>query len=89
LKFEISGEFEGVKEVTEFCRDLEEEVNRARYPSRQKGKILTPMEAFPEHYTKKIQEQTKKEFQRLVDYINSKYSPNWNEQEKEEGNPEK
>ena len=47
------------------------------------------MEAFPEGYTKKIQEQTKKEFQRLVDYINSKYTPNWNEQEKEEGNPEK
>ncbi len=58
LKLEISGEFEGTKEIVDFCRSLEEATNRALYPSLQKNQILTPMESFGEKEAKKFQDET-------------------------------
>ncbi len=42
LKLEISGEFEETKELVDFCRSLEDETNRARYPSKKKKSDIDP-----------------------------------------------
>jgi HEPN domain-containing protein len=74
LALEISGEIDNAKEIVIFLKEIEDLVNKTRYPFRQRGKIVSPMELISQDYATNALSRSQHVSEHLLNYLKVKFN---------------